>query len=290
MNIKVKQTKVARVLCLLAHYALVGCGEDNFPKFEMLGGLRVLALRADQGSQFSGTAEFSPGDTVVVTPYVSFYNVTGTPTFEVKACPDPGVNVGATPSCEGVAGVVSVGSGTVALSGGVSSTGQAAPFTVTVPMDVLNARSLVAQYNGVSYIVIYRMTSADGIIVVSSFKRLPVSLASKTKNQNPAVSGLLGNGVTLSTVPTAEAAVGISYMASAREAYSVMAIDGLLQSASEDLLATYFITDGKLKYIRTVNEQTTQYTPSATISTDHTPLIVAVIRDSRGGIAFKTAQ
>ncbi len=284
----IDKRKFSHVFCLAALTLLAGCGEDNFPKFEILGGLRVLALRADLGTQFAGAAEFSPGDSVVVTPYVSYLNLTAAPTFVAKACPDPGVNVGGIPSCDGVSGSVTVASGTISLTGGVSATGQAASFTVTIPSDVLSARSVVAQYNGVSYIVTYQMTSADGAKSVSSFKRLPVSSAAKTKNQNPVVISLMGNGTALLAVPSSETALSISYAPSAREAYSLMASDGSLSNSSEELLTTFFVTDGKLKYIRTVNDQTTLYTPPTTAPTDHTALIVAVVRDSRGGIVVKT--
>jgi hypothetical protein len=262
------------------------CSSDTFPKYVVLGGLRVLAIRADLGSQFSGTSEFSPGDSVVITPYVSSYGLSGALSYEANGCLDPGVNYGAEPSCTKVPGTLLLGAGVVTLTGGVSNTGQANSFSATIPTTILTARSAVDQYNGVNYLIVYKLSAADGSSI-STFKRMPVSAAAKTKNQNPTITSLTANGAALSAMPTGDANVAISYPAAARENFSSMRSDGVLTSAIEDLTTTYFITDGSLKYFRTVNDQATVFTPPSPAPTDHTPIIVGVARDSRGGVAVK---
>lgn len=274
----------------LGLFALAACQENTLPKYEVLGGLRILALRADQGSQFSGQAEFLPGDSVVVTPYVSFYRVSAAVSYTATACPDPGVNVGASASCDGVAGAVALGSGTVTLTGGGSNTGQANSFTVSIPGNVLDNRRPIDQYNGVSYLVVYKLTSADGQST-SAVKRLLVSSASKTtKNQNPSVTALTAGGSPLTTLPGGEVELGISFPASARESYSSMLTSGGLETRTEDLLTTFFITDGTLKYGRVVDAQTSTYTPPSSAPTDHTAVLVAVVRDPRGGVAVSVVK
>jgi hypothetical protein len=262
------------------------CTNDNFPKYVALGGLRILAIRADQGSQFSGVAEFSVGDTVVMTPYISYYSVTSAVSYSASACIDSGVNYGAEPTCVGVPGAVTIGSGAVTLTGGVTNTGAAPALTLTIPSTLLVSRSAVDQYNGVNYLFVYKLTSTDGGSV-SSFKRLPVSSASKTKNQNPTLTSLTANGATLASMPTAAASIAANFTAGSRESYSAMRSDGTLVSSVEDMTTTYFVTDGSLKYFRTVNSQSTTYTPPSPTPTDHTPIIVGVTRDARGGVSVK---
>jgi hypothetical protein len=278
--------KSLRILILLAPL-LGSCSNDTMPKYVVLGGLRILAIRADLGSQFNGTAEFSPGDSVVVTPYVSYYGVTNAVSYLATGCIDPGVNYGATPSCTDVPGATSLGAGAITLTGGVSNTGQGNSFNVAIPATMLVGRSSTDQYNGINYLVVYTLTAVDGS-KVSSFKRLPVSIASKAKNQNPVLSNLTANGTALTSMPAGDANVGANYSPASRETFSQMRSDGSLTSSVEDLTTTYFITDGSLKFFRTINEQTSVYTPPSPVPTDHSPLIVGVVRDPRGGVAVKT--
>jgi len=277
--------KKSALFIALGLLGLTACQENTLPKYEALGGLRILALRGDQGAQLSGQAEFAPGDSVVVTPYVSYYGVSGSVSYTATACPDPGINVGATPSCEGVAGTVSIAAGSVALTGGGSNTGQANSFTVPIPSTVLDGRNPVDQFNGVGYLVVYQLSSADGRST-AAVKRLVVSGSAKTtKNQNPALTAITAAGSPLSSLPGGAVEVGVSYPTTSRESYLAMLTDGNLEVRTEDLLTTYFITDGSLKYARTVNDQTSTYTPPPSAPTGHSAIVVAVVRDSRGGVA-----
>lgn len=274
---------------LFISLALGACSDDNLPKYVQLGGLRVLALRADK-SGATGQAEFSPGDTVTITPYVSDYGGGGrTVTYQAYGCVDPGVSYGADPSCDGSSTSTLLANGTLTLSAADSYTAAATTLSATIPSTILASRTAIDQYNGVSYLVTYQLTATGGASV-KSFRKLTVSLASKTKNQNPSLTAILASGATLAAMPAADVSVSAGYSAGSVEAYSAYKSDGTLQSKTEQLLTTYFITDGSLKYFRTVNSETTTYTPSYPAPTDHQAVMVAVTRDDRGGVDVKIVK
>jgi len=261
------------------------CSSNNFPKYEQLGGLRVLGLRADLASA-SGQAEFSPGDSVVLTPYISDFGGAGRQlTYTASGCVDPGIGLGVTPSCAGVPGVTVLGSGNVILTGAVSYTGQANTIAVQIPSTIFTNQSAAAQYNGVNYIVTYQITAPDGTSV-ASFKRLPVSVSSKIKNQNPVLNSILANGAPLSTLPAGVVTLGAGYTAASIESYSIMNPDTTLQPEVEQLLTTFFVTDGTLDIGRVINDEIANYTPPGSAPTDHSAIVVEMVRDGRGGEAF----
>lgn len=273
-------------ILISAAFLSLRCSSDTFPKYVNLGGLRILGLRADLGAGLSGIAEFSPGDTVVVTPYISYFGLASAPTYTATGCRDLGVNYGAEPSCLGAPDALPLGTGTVSLSSGVSNTGAANTFSVTIPATILNGRSAADQFNGVNYLVTYELTAADGSTSVRGFKRLTVSQASKAgKNQNPVLNNLLLNGTPSATLPTSDVNLSVSYTAGSLENYSLMKSNGELLPQIEDLTTTYFITDGSLQYFRTVNGQTTKYTPPSSAPSSHTAAVIVVTRDPRGGVA-----
>lgn len=267
----------------LSSVLLNGCADDDLPKYVELGGLRVLAIKVDNGS---GYAEVSPGDAVTLTPYVSDYQGgTRTLSYEAKACVDSGVAVGVEPSCEGVTGAVSVASGAVTITG-TERTGSGTTFSVTVPSTLLDSRSAVDQYNGVNYLVTYKLTASDGA-TVQSFKRIPVSSAGKTtKNQNPSLTGISTESGALTAMPSGDAQVRATYSGSSIENYDVKKSDLSLESKTEELLVTWFITDGSLQTYRSLNDASVKYTPPTSAPTDHTAIIVGVMRDGRGGVSF----
>lgn len=285
-----KASIVFRVpLLAFAFIVVASCSDDTLPKYVELGGLRVLALRSDLATSGAGPAEFTPGDSVVVTPYVSDYRGGGRAiSYSATVCLDPGVNYGATPSCNGVPGATTVAAGTVTLTGAVSSTGQADTFSVTIPATILSGRSSQDQYNGVNYLVIYRLTA--GADTVTAFKRLVVTQSGKTKNQNPSLTSILANGSALGALPTGVVALSASYTAGSIESYTSMRSDGSTVAATEELVTTYFITDGTLKFYRTVNADTTTYTPPGAAPGDHSAIVVAITRDNRGGLSYRLHQ
>lgn len=263
-----------------------GCGEMDLPKYVELGGLRVLAIQVEK-SDLSGYAEVSPGDTVVVRPFVSdFGGGTRTLSYVAVACVDPGVGLGAEPTCEGAADAVSAGSGAVTITG-TERTGWANSFNVSVPASIHDARSTVAQFNGVNYLVVYTISSSDGA-EVRSFKRIVVSESGKaTKNMNPILNDILANGVSLSAMPNGEIDISAQYTVGSLESFSIKNSDLSLSPETETLTTTWFISNGSLKAFRTLNGASTTYTPPASIPGGQTPILVGVLRDSRGGASVR---
>ena len=266
-------------LILLAGLLQLACAEDQFPKYVELGGLRVLAIRAE----VAGRAEASPGETVLITPFVSDYGNSRSLSFEAKACLDSGVAVGAEPTCEGQPGAVLAGSGAVTITG-AERTGAAPDFSVVIPAGILDSRSSDDRFNGVSYLVTYRLVASDGT-AVQSFKRIVVSESTKTtKNLNPSVSGILGSGSTLTVYPTADVELTPVISAGSQESYSFSRNGVTGFSRTEELVTTWFISHGEIKFFRTVGSDSTLWTPAALPLTGN-PILVAVLRDDRGGVS-----
>lgn len=270
---------------VLATAAFSGCADDSLKKYPELGGLRVLALQVGADG---ADAEFNPGATgVVITPWISDYGGgTRTLSWEAKGCIDPGVGAGRQPSCDGIPGAVSF-NGAVTVPA-TERTGAANTFTVDVPAQILLGRSPQSTYNGISYLVTYRIFADDGSASVSSFKRVIASDPTKTaKNKNPTFAGILGGGTPLMAWPAAEVEVGASLGASSTESYSEKLSDGSLTPRREEIVTTWFITNGKLKFYRTINAETTLFTPEGGRPTGSTPLLIGVARDERGGVSVR---
>ncbi|MFZ4405386.1 MAG: hypothetical protein ACOYOK_14905, partial [Pseudobdellovibrionaceae bacterium] len=185
--------KTCWILVFLAAL-LVACSKDTFPKYVALGDLRILAIKVS-------APEVNPGATVTLTPYLSDIGGDGNLQYSWQACVDPGVGLGAEPTCDGNSTATSVTSGTInTLNSANTYTATANTFAVTVPSTILVGRATVDSYNGVNYIVLYSVTNSTGT-TVKSFKRIVVSLSSKTsKNSNPSLSQILSSGVAVSTL------------------------------------------------------------------------------------------
>ena len=271
-----------RILLSILLLALLqtSCGEDDFPEYVELKELRVLALQAGSSG---GTSEYSPGDNVTITPIISdYFGGSRTLTYEAFACVDPGLKVGAEPTCNGVPGAVSVGSGTAAAPATQRTGSTATTFSVNIPSNLLDQRSAADRYNGVNYLVTYKLTA--GSEVVQSFRRILVSENTKAKNNNPQTTAILANGAALTALPTGKVELSVSYPAGSVENYSSKKADGSLANATESLTTTWFRTDGELKFYRTVNADTNTYTPPAAAPAGRQALIVGVTRDDRGGV------
>lgn len=273
------------LLAVLVQLALVGCSGDDFPKYNELASLRVITL-------ITSTPEVNAGSTVTITPWIS--DVTGAGralTYSATACLDPGVGYGADPSCDSVPGKV-----TIATNSSVTSTLNAAnvftaaadTFNVTVPLSaiIFAGRTARDQYNGVNYLVVYSLQSNDGV-VVKSFKRIVVSTkAAADLNTNPTFTDILRGGSSLSALPTGEVTLEVSYPASSLQAYPQMGTDGTVTTLIESLTITWFISDGKMKYQRTVNSDINTYTAASSLGNGRTKaLFLGLMRDGRGGAA-----
>ncbi len=265
-------------------YLVVGCSTDTFPKYIALTGLRVLALQAS-------TPEISPGTAVTITPYISDINNAGPWTYSAEGCFDPGISYGATPSCtDSATRTVFASSQTITSSLLTASnvySNSVDSFTVPAAQTALihSGRSAIDTYNGVNYLVVYTISNSSGEIV-KSFRRIVVTDSSKsTKNSNPTTSDLLANGSTLGTLSANSSyTLAASYSATSAETYTYKDSSGTLVSATESLLTTWFITDGSMKYYRTSQGDSNTYTTPSSYPSSRKSSVIAVTRDSRGGV------
>jgi hypothetical protein len=257
------------ILCL-------SCNSQTLKVYSTLGDLRFLAIVAANGT----AAEASPGDTFTVTPYISDLNSTGTISFSVTGCVDPGISYGATPTCTGSATAQSYTLASVTAP----YTDFTGSFSVTIPSSILTGQSAQTQYNGYSYLLFITATNSNGL-QVTGFKRILVSTKS-SKNQNPTLIAILNSGSTLSTL-SAGATATLSYQAASgsAESYSVENSDGSFYSTTETLQATWFGSDGTFTYTRTNDGGTSTYTAPSSYPTTRSSFIICVLRDGRGGEA-----
>lgn len=272
-------------LCLF----FVSCMDSKLPKYVELNELRVLSLIADK-------PEANPGETVTITPIISDINETSSLTFEAFGCIDPGVALGAQPTCAGNPTSLSLATNTITAGSNADMaqnfTGAGPTFSAIVPMDaiIFNQRSEIDKYNGVGYLIEYKISNTRGQSV-STIKRILVSnKSSGDKNLNPVIDQLQSNGVGLGNNDyplNAMFTINVLFNASSFQVYTQKKEDGSSESQSEDLTTTWFITDGSLKFFRSSNQETNEYTAPASVPTTRKSFLISISRDSRGGVAYK---
>ncbi len=276
---KLKFLAIFSILALLN----LSCRKNNLPDFNKLENLRVVAFQTP-------TPEVNPGAAVTITPIISDIQAT-TMTYTASSCIDPGVSFGADPTCAGNPTQVVIATNVALTLPGASEswTGAANSFTVNVPGQpiIFANRSSVEQYNGVSYLIDYTLTNNLGQSV-RTIKRIIVSDPAKAaKNQNPTVTNIFANGVLLNTLgPAAEVTVTTDLNLTSAENYTTQNSDGSLQNANENLITTWFITDGKTKYYRSSGLDANVYTNADAMPAGRSSYMIAVVRDGRGGIGF----
>ncbi len=262
-----------------------GCGENKLPKYIELRDLRVLGLIAEP-------PEVDAGGVTTITPVLSDIGETTSLTYEAIGCLDPGVSVGAEASCVGAPSAVSLSSG-ILNSGNMTQTrgftGTATSFSVTVPASsvIFALRRGQDQFNGISYLVTYQVTNTAGL-TVKSFKRLVVSTReSSAKNKNPITSDILGDGLAFTSVLPLGQPISIapSFGLVGAESYVVQLADGTQSSRTEELLTTWFITDGELKVFRTTGADSNILTTPGAQPIARDAFLLALTRDGRGGLS-----
>jgi hypothetical protein len=79
-----------------------GCGGEKMPKYSILQSLRVIGLLTNPPEvDFDGVSTFTPS-TFTLTPVISdLYGGTRSLRYNLYHCIDPGVGLGAIPSCTG---------------------------------------------------------------------------------------------------------------------------------------------------------------------------------------------
>ena len=294
--------RLSLVISLGSLAFLIACADSTLPEYNQLGGLRLLALKAD-------TPEVAAGATITLTPVVSDLPTLTQPggrtlTYGVEGCTDPGVSLGATPDCTQIPDrTIWVAKGTAipSLASATSTYTALAPtFTVTVPATLLANRSTTDQANGVSYLVIYTLTATDTTSGMSesikSVKRLIASTRT-TKNSNPSLTGVLADIQAFQTYLNAIAFSGSAFsaisltpqfLAGSEETYTLQLSNGTTQTKTETLTTTWFYSDGVMKRYRTASNDTNSWTsPSTAPTSGHTGMVFyVVVRDGRGGEDF----
>ncbi|MBI3557125.1 MAG: hypothetical protein HY074_12750 [Deltaproteobacteria bacterium] len=274
-------------LSILVAMSGVACSKDNLPTYIQLGDLRVLALIADK-------PEAPVGTLVTITPVVSDVNGGGRAlTFTAEACNDPGVGVGANPTCVGSdTRVVLVGPTAAAVTGIAAPdfTGAAtSTIAVTLPASVFTNASAIQQAIGVPYLFVYKLIAADGA-TVTAFKRVLVSVKpalGAVANQNPSITAIMSGGSAYTMLGTDKVFLSPLFGANSAETFVAIQGDGSTVQQTEQLITTWFISDGSVDSFRTLSTDAVGFVPPTSPPPNgrHT-VILPVVRDGRGGEAF----
>jgi len=251
-----------------------GCGQVEIDFFD-LGEFRVMALVADTPEVDANTV-----NTVNITPWISDVDAGGRLVeVSILACLDPGIALGAAPLCNRLDALTQeityTPFSTTALAG-QNYTGAMPSFQVTVPSNLASALPSDVQYNGVDYLISMAFTAGGESI--QTFKRIRVSVR-PTPNQNPALQDILVDG-SATQVPV-EGSVVTYTLANPPETFDEIGQSGNNIGLEESYLATWFVLGGTLSLSRSGGEDKADFQTGEDPSI--APMIVAVLRDGRGG-------
>lgn len=266
------------VLCVLGALSLVGC-TNSLPKYHSLGnGFRVLAIQADNPERALGQA-------VNLTVYLTDLASQASRNFSyvLETCWDPGVSYGVTPSCSADPTRQTFAGNWNGLLAAPLYTGTVGPLAFNVPAAFPPGLSTETQFNGVTYLAHLTVTLPDGS-TKRAFKRILVSTRG-TQNANPTLTGFTRDSVGLGALPTTTGGITptVGVGAESYQAYS----SGALSSFTEVLTVTWFLSEGAMSLDRTVTGTANTYTiPSPELYAQQ--LLIGVIRDGRGGVAWAT--
>lgn len=271
----------------------LSCSKNNFPKYSALDRLRILGITTptpELQNPSSGTTNVS------ITPYISDIGGSGDITLEVQSCLDPGVSLGATPSCSQAQYASSVqtitmssaSTATEGLFGNPERTGSPQSGAITVPLQIpsqlLPLLPSYMQYNGVSYLITVKATASSGSI--SSFRRIVIS--TKTPNNNPTISDLLLNNLSFTQRPTEGVYQLKLSTTDTPESYQFLTGNGDYKNLQEDYEISWFVSEGIMEVSRGFLSDDLDWsvtTPS--LSPPQKTVVVAVLRDGRGGTAVR---
>ena len=224
----------------------------------------------------------------------------GTLSYTAEGCIDPGVGLGASPSCAARPDKVDLGKGDITtLSSTTRTFTDAAPtLTVKIPAIIFAQRNPIDQFNGVSYLVVYTLTSTDAAGATSQVVAIKRIIASKrtTKNTNPSITdikagdqGLQSYLSALKFTGAAQTAVTLTPVLSdtSAESFDIKGADLSVSSGTETLTTTWFLSDGDMEYFRTTASTVNTWTPPSTRPTRPGVVMVVVTRDGRGGEDFR---
>jgi hypothetical protein len=267
------------LLCLF----LIGCGGDNFDKYQKLGKLRILALVAD-------TPEINAAGTVTVTPLMSFPDG-GNTTLDIswEACPDPGIDFGAGINCDLSVAPLKISNTTTFNTSGLSGsyyTGDITGIGVAIPAAAITLLSTLdanTQFNGYDYLFIMNISDPTSGQTIKSFRRIRISSkAGGDLNTNPTIGGTIQqNGVNVTAYPTTKGDFLLDGVSSP-QSYQLLSYTGT-QTLSEVMKIAWFSNNGSLQFARTDVDEKNEFDPGSST----TGVLVAVYRDDRGGVAYE---
>lgn len=257
--------------------ALCACANGNFVRSYELNQFKVIALLADK-------PEVSLGETVQITPYLSDLTGQGRSiTMNASACIDPGVGVGAEPSCDQDPNKVILAN-QLGL-GGLSApyyTEATTSFAVTIPStDLFSQIPPDLQFNGVNYLISVDFFSGTEKLE-RAFRRIVVSTR-PTKNTNPVFQppSIMSQGLDLTTLD-AEKKISAQVEAIHSESFEEIR-QGSSTTQQEKVLVYWFSSRGEFNFSSTnPNEETTWKPNEDNNSLPH--VLIAVVRDGRGGV------
>ncbi len=256
-------------------FILFSCAPSTLPKYSKLENLRILGLVASNPDP-------AVGATVGITAVVSYVNKDAAEslTYKIKGCADPGVSRGIVPTCEGGVDVFPEQTGSINFTT-AANTDALSAVNITIPATFLDGLTGAALVIGKRYMVTYTVTSSNGA-KSEAFKILTVS-ANTNKNTNPVLNNAMIDNAPLSSLPTTATTMIPSYTDASRETY--LGYTG--ETKQEELITTWFTSDGNFRTARTLLTNIANFEPPAARPTTRPAAIVVFTRDERGGAAVK---
>lgn len=266
-------------LLLIFLIIVSSCSKNNFDKVEELKTFRILGI-------YSANPEVAPGDAGInLQLYVSDINGGGRSiTLNVEACIDPGISLGAEVNCNHdstkTTGTYTIDTVNDADLGAANLyTGLATDtFSVNIPAWVHTGRTSREKTNGVGYIIVFSAV-VDGKLH-KAFKRLLVTNRA-VKNSNPTVTSMNLNNVAIATKPRDGDQLELTSGSS--ETYSFEEIDGSVTTKSESLKVAWYFSEG---LVSSPKSDTGEKITFKSDPPNGNMLVLGVLRDERGGIAF----
>lgn len=254
------------LISLTAFFLLSACSEEPLDEYSVLDSLRILDIQVN-------TPEVNQLDTPVnftVTPIVSDVGGSSQLTVKMNICLDPGIDYGKDAVCDG-----SLVIDATEAAPGTERTGalSARALSYTMLTAVFSQFSESIQYNGVPVIITLELS--NGTQTVKSFKRVLFSTKSSL-NLNPTLNQFLVNGQAWSALPTNK--VELTAQTSSAESYTYKTSDGDILNTTEELQVTWFVTGQELTRSRTLEGESTEWTPGVSPG-----ILIGIVRDGRGG-------
>ncbi len=272
-----------KIFLCLALLSFLGC-EDDENRFFELGEFRILAVQADT-PEIDGTS--STPIAVSLTPIVSDIDAgTRNIDIDILACPDPGLQLGNEPSCDATLATTQsipyaqISSATL----GSRKTGAMPAFTVNVPPGLLTGQSSQTKFNGLDYLITMKFKA--GSETLDTYKRITVSERT-TKNTNPNIQNVLLDGNSTGSLSNRDKLTIDLASGSNEENYDYENLDGIQSEKTEVYTTSWFTFKGTTDLRRTFMDETAIFE----INEDEAnPFVMAILRDDRGGVAFKLRE